>query len=534
MIFSLIGSLGLFLLGMWLLTEGLKLSGGRALESLLGLWTRSRQRGLLAGVLITGLVQSSSAVTVATIGFVNAGVLTFQHALWVVFGSNVGTTLTAWIVTFFGFSLNIDAITFPLIGVGAGLSIFSPYERGKAFGRALAGFGLLFMGIDALKDSFSGYANNIDVQVMLDNGGHGPFWGLVIGLLLTVVTQSSSAAIAIILTAVASEVAGASVAAAAVIGANIGTTSTALIATLGATLPAKRLAWAHVAFNAVTAVLALALLPLFWWLMSRFTEHPIAGGNLTLPLALFHTCFNVLGVILMWPLEPKLSRHLLSMYSQPPKQRVEMSHLDSNIATVPDLAIRALGLELSLLLDETGKLNLLGRTDQSTQTQTVDHLKQRTEQAVTFIAQCLNSRLTEKQGERLTEGLSVCHHLRNAARLYTKATTRYHTIAGYSLPAVKKLHDWLSSVDTTSHQLHHGDLALIKEHMHRLHNEYQSLKKQLLAAAVAEKAGIDLVDDTLITASLSRRYVEQVAQATSAFASFSAADSTVKSKPVPN
>ena len=124
MLFSLMGSLGLFLLGMWLMTEGLKLAGGRALETLLGQWTSSRLRGLATGVLITALVQSSSAVTVATLGFVNAGLMTFQRALWVVFGSNVGTTATAWLVTFFGFSMKIDALTFPLIGVGAALRTF--------------------------------------------------------------------------------------------------------------------------------------------------------------------------------------------------------------------------------------------------------------------------------------------------------------------------------------------------------------------------------------------------------------------------
>src|SRR5690606_31198883 len=155
MLFNLIGSLGLFLLGMWLMTEGLKLAGGKALEHVLGTWTSSRRRGLATGISITALVQSSSAVTVATIGFVNAGLMSFSQALWVVFGSNVGTTLTAWIITFFGFSLNIDAYTFPLIGIGAALHIFSPYQRGKALGMALAGFGLLFMGIGSLQENFS-------------------------------------------------------------------------------------------------------------------------------------------------------------------------------------------------------------------------------------------------------------------------------------------------------------------------------------------------------------------------------------------
>jgi phosphate:Na+ symporter len=349
--FNLIGSLGLFLLGMWLMTEGLKQAGGRALQSLLGSWTSNRLRGLSAGILVTALVQSSSAVTVATIGFVNAGLMTFQQSVWVIFGSNVGTTMTGWLVTVFGFSLDIEAFTFPLLGVGAFLRVFSPNKRGQALGMAMAGFGLLFMGIDALQSTFTSFAAQFDMRALSTAGVQGVVLGVFIGMLLTIATQSSSAAIALILTAVAGGIAGLTVAAAAVIGANIGTTSTALIATLGATSNAKRLAFAHVLFNVITASVALLLLPLFLG-VTAFMSTPGRSVNTTMALALFHTSFNVLGVILMQPLEPWMSRYLLGLFRKISAETHSPSVLDKNVAAVPDLAIRALSLELHKLREQ--------------------------------------------------------------------------------------------------------------------------------------------------------------------------------------
>jgi len=137
-----LGGIGLFLLGMWLITEGLRLAAGPSLENLLASWTSSKRRGLLAGTFLTAVVQSSSVVTVAVIGFVNAGLISFQRAVWVIFGSNLGTTLTAWLVALIGFKLKIDAFALPIIGLGALMRIFSPSDRYRSFGMALAGFGM--------------------------------------------------------------------------------------------------------------------------------------------------------------------------------------------------------------------------------------------------------------------------------------------------------------------------------------------------------------------------------------------------------
>ena len=518
MIFNLIGSLGLFLLGMWLMTEGLKLAGGRALETLLGTWTSTRLRGLSSGILITALVQSSSAVTIATLGFVSAGLMQFQQAIWVVFGSNVGTTFTAWIVTLFGFSLKINAITFPLIGLGAGLRLFSPYDRGRALGMALAGFGLLFMGIDALNNNFSTYAQHINIEQLLADSSYTSLWALGIGFILTLLTQSSSAAIAIILTAVASGVAGIHVAAAAVIGANIGTTSTAVIASIGATANAKRLALAHVAFNLLTATVALLLLPAFWTLTSTIASAAGMGDNPIIMLAIFHTCFNVLGVILMWPIEPKLSKKLLSLYTSKETTLASRTHLDTSVVTIPDLAIRSIEVELHALLEAIDRLTLpINSHIVTASKEDVLAIEQRLDAANDFIALSLKSELTEAQGSQLTLGLSISHHLKNACKTFSDTVKKYRSIAGSPYAAPQPLIQWFEMVNDFNHVIHHSDDIFQQEKLSELSKQYLSIKAQLFESAVNEKLNIKTVDIALQAASLSRRFIEQIAQANVAY-----------------
>ncbi|MEX1033427.1 MAG: Na/Pi symporter [Cellvibrionaceae bacterium] len=522
MIFNLLGSLGLFLLGMWLMTEGLKLAGGRALGTLLGSWTSSRYRGLASGILITAMVQSSSAVTVATIGFVNAGLMNFQRALWVVFGSNVGTTATAWIVTFFGFSVSLNDFTFPLVGIGAALRIFSPYARGKALGMALAGFGLLFMGIDGLKEGFAGHAQQIDAELLLTASSFPILWALAIGFILTLLTQSSSAATAIILTAVGSGVAGIE-AAAAVIGSSIGTTSTALIASIGATPNAKRLAWAHVIFNGLTGAAALLVLPLFWALFNAYADLSRMAASAIVWLAVFHTFYKVLGVLLMWPLEPHLSRWLLSRYQEPRTTLGAETHLDANVATIPDLALRAVALELEALMESTGQLSMQlgGKPDGPYYKREIHRelstLKARVGRVNHFIALSLKSTMTREQGELLSVGLSVSHHLNYAYTTFLEVLERYDAIAQSPVAESESLRRWFTAINEFNHGIHHDEAPVQRERLAELTEFYRAVKTQLLTAPVHEKMDVDAVDTALQMASQGRRFIEQVLQAKEAY-----------------
>ena len=155
MISAGIGGLGLFLLGMWLMTDGLKTAAGHTLTHFLHHWTKTKIRGLGVGILLTSLIQSSSAVTVATIGFTNAGLLSLKRSIWIIFGSNIGTTATGWLVTLIGFNFKISVFALPMIGIGMLIKLIIEDDRIGAIGQVLVGFGILFMGIDVLKDSFS-------------------------------------------------------------------------------------------------------------------------------------------------------------------------------------------------------------------------------------------------------------------------------------------------------------------------------------------------------------------------------------------
>ncbi len=347
-----LGGLGLFLLGMWLLTEGLKLAGGSALRQILSHWTITRLRSFLSGFSLTAIVQSSSAVTVSVIGFINAGLLDLSRSLWIIFGSNVGTTMTAWIVALIGFKFKIDVLALPAIGIGAMFHLFSSRSRYKALGGALAGLGLLFLGLQVLQTAFSDAAQVVDLSKLYTGGLLGTLVMVLIGLVLTALMQSSSAAMAIVLTAVATKVLPLDAGAAAVIGANVGTTVTAIIAVLKATANARRVAVAHVIFNVITAAVALALLGAFLALV-QWLQHALQlDANAAVSLALFHTIFNLLGVVLMIPLEPRLTRWLLRLFTHSEAQVIKPQFLDSNIISVPDLALNAALLDQRRVVQE--------------------------------------------------------------------------------------------------------------------------------------------------------------------------------------
>ena len=342
---SLLGGIGLFLLGMTMLTDGLKLAAGRALERILAAWTRTRLHGLVTGVLLTALVQSSTAMTVAAIGFVNAGLLSFTSALWVVFGSNLGSSVTGWLVAWIGFKMKIDAFALPAIGLGMALKFTGEGTRRGGLGMALAGFGVLFLGIDMLREGFEGLGAQALPQLGRDLAGLA--LAVLVGVGLTIVLQASSATLTLVLTAVAGGMMPVEAGAAMVVGANVGTTLTGILAAIGATSNARRLAAAHVLFNVVTAVVALALLSVLLRLIHAVGIGLLGSGDAVTQLVIFHTLFNLLGVALMWPLSGPLVRFLRSHFGSADEDVARPRYLDRNVAAVPALALQALRRELA-------------------------------------------------------------------------------------------------------------------------------------------------------------------------------------------
>ncbi|MBK9120444.1 MAG: Na/Pi cotransporter family protein [Phycisphaerales bacterium] len=303
MIASLLGGLGIFLLGMVLLTDGLKAVAGEALRRILTRYVATPLAGVGWGALVTALVQSSTATTLTTVGFVSAGLLTFTQAVGVIFGANLGTTSTGWIVSQLGFKVSLGSLSPPLVLVGVALRLLC---RGRAAhaGTALAGFALLFMGIDLLQAGMASFAPSLGVSPLAAGAGTTPLALLLLvatGFLMTVVMLSSSAAMTATLAAVASGVLGLEQAAVLIIGQNIGTTPKAVAAAIGTPAAAKRTALAHVLFNVVTGAIALAILPWLLKLSVRVGD-ALGAGDAPTVLAVFHTVFNALGVLVLFPL----------------------------------------------------------------------------------------------------------------------------------------------------------------------------------------------------------------------------------------
>lgn len=320
---SIIGGLGLMLLGMRMMTLGLKEAAGPSLKQMLAQWTGTRLRGVCSGTIITFLVQSSSAVSIATIGFVNAGLMNLNQAIHILYGANIGTTFTGWLVVFVGFKLDIKLIMLPLIGLGVGLRMLLASKRSGMFGEALAGFGVFFLGIEFLTNTFNHLANNFQLQTV-DTGFSEIMIFFSIGVVLTVLMESSSAVIAMILASVNAGMISLNIAAALIIGANVGTTSTAALAMIGASANAKRAAVGQIIFNLFTGLVALIALSPLLAVASFFGK---ALGTAVI-LVFFDTLFNILGVVLIWPLTSKLVEILEKCFLAKDGENVQAQYLD--------------------------------------------------------------------------------------------------------------------------------------------------------------------------------------------------------------
>lgn len=331
----LLGGIGLFLLGMILLTDGLKALAGGALRGVLTRSTSNRYQAVASGAAITAMVQSSSATTLATIGFVSAGLLPFAQAVGVIVGAAVGTTSTGWIVSLLGIKLSIGAIAMPLVGLGALARLLGKGRIANA-GLALAGFGVIFVGIATLQTGMEGVASQFDLsRLHADTIGQRLIL-VAIGFGMTVVMQSSSAAVATTMTALHTGVLGFEQACVLVIGQNIGTASTSAIASIGASTPAKRTALAHVLFNVCAGAIGFALLPLALW-----TERTLDpdGSERAMALAAFHTAFNVLAVAVFTPWLGKYAAFVTRII--PERGPALTRFLDLSVANVPGVAVEA-------------------------------------------------------------------------------------------------------------------------------------------------------------------------------------------------
>lgn len=308
MVSGIVGGLGLFLLGMLLLTENLKAVASDSLHRILKRFTSKTWTGILTGVGITSLLQSSSATTLITVGLVSSGLLSFTQSLGIIYGANLGTTSTAWIVSGLGLKVSMTAMSLPLLGIGAFLRIFLQ-GAWRHLGLVIAGFAMIFLGIDFLQLSMADLSEKIDIGGFVSPGWGGRFSLLLVGLLMTVVMQSSSAAVAVTMTLLYAGVIPFELAAAMVIGQSIGTTVTAGFASLAGSVQAKRTALAHILFNVVTGTIVFLSFPIFIKAVLLLANW-LFGDQETLSLAVFQTSFHLLGISIFLPFTSFFARQI--------------------------------------------------------------------------------------------------------------------------------------------------------------------------------------------------------------------------------
>jgi phosphate:Na+ symporter len=322
MILKLLGALGVFLYGMRVMSDGIQKVAGDRMQRILDMMTKNRFVAVLTGFIITALVQSSSATTVMVVSFVNASLLSLSQAIGVIMGANIGTTVTTWIVSFIGFKFKIAAFALPIIGLGLPFFL-SKIRKRRDFGEILVGFGLLFLGLAFLKESVPDIKQNPEVLSFLQNYTNLGFLSFLIfvgvGSVLTLIVQSSSAAMAITVTMAFKGWIDFPTAAAVVLGENIGTTITAYLASIGTSVNARRAARAHFLFNVLGVVWMAFVFNYFIKLIYNIAPwDPHQQGNFPLNLSLFHSIFNITNTLLFIAFIPILTRVVERMIKAKP------------------------------------------------------------------------------------------------------------------------------------------------------------------------------------------------------------------------
>lgn len=319
-LFKLVGSLSFLLFGMKLMSDGIQKSTGKSLHKALSFMTKNRFMGLLTGIFVTMIIQSSGATTVMVVSFVNAGLITLAQSVGVIFGANIGTTVTAWIVALFGFNFNIAAVAIPLFGLGYLLRSVKKLKK-ETLGEAIMGFSLLFFGLDLLKNLLDVNPEQISVFQSIFNHG---LWSYILAILLsiffTALLHSSSAVSAIVITLSYQQLLSWEIAAAMILGSNIGSTIDAVMASFGTKVNARRAALVHVMFN----VFGFALAMFFFKPFLRLTDWIVPGpvqNSITIHIAMLHTLFNIFSSLVFLPFTRQMAQ-LSELIIKPKKGEV--------------------------------------------------------------------------------------------------------------------------------------------------------------------------------------------------------------------
>ena len=409
--FGVIGGLGIFVLGMKIMSEGLQKVAGQSLRRILEKLTKTTLAGVAVGAGVTAIIQSSSATTVMLIGFVQAGLMTLKQSIGIVLGANIGTTITAQIIAF-----KIHKFALPAIGLGVFLNFFIHKKNIKYIGQVILGFGLLFFGLAVMTSVFAPLKHSPEFKQLFVTFSRNPLLAVLTGLILTIVVQSSSASIGITITLAGIGLLDFVTAFAIILGDNIGTTITAQLAALNANVTAKRTAWAHTIFNLIGSAYMLILLgikiqgkPLFLYLIDLITPGNVwAGENIERHLANSHSLFNIINVVVFIP----LAGFLAFVVTKLVKGEVEViehgsKFLDQRMIIAPDIAVGQAKKEIGRMAHYAEEqLRLAIQTvfeeKRSQRGKLFDKIKQR-EQVVNLLEREIISFLVKIDQESITE-----------------------------------------------------------------------------------------------------------------------------------
>lgn len=437
---QLIGALGFFIYGMKIMSEGIQKIAGNKMRQFLGAMTSNRFAGIFTGFTTTALIQSSSATTVMIVSFVNAGLLTLRQSIGVIMGANIGTTITAWIITILGFKIKMDVLALPIIAFGLPL-MFSSNNKYKALSEFLIGFALLFLGLDALKGAVPDISNNPEILHFLEKwtsmGILSTLLFVGIGTIVTVVVQSSSAAMALTLVLCADGIIPFEAAAAMVLGENIGTTITANLAAMVGNIHAKRTARAHlifnlfgviwmvVAFNGVTAGIDK-------YMVASGAQSPfVTAAAIPAALSIFHTVFNIANAVFLIGLVDFIARTVTKMVpSKGDDEEFRLEYIDTGIMLTPELSIMEAKKEVAKFGKITVRMSgfirtLLLESDSKKKKKLNEKIKKYEEitdqmeiEISTYLAKVSENEMTTLTSQRLRGMLSIVNDLERIGDIF--------------------------------------------------------------------------------------------------------------------
>ncbi len=342
-IWKLLAGLGLFLFGMFMLEEALKKLSGRAFKKFLRKQTGNPVKAVLAGIFTTAILQSSSLVSLMVLAFCGAGIIQLKNGIGIIIGSNLGTTLTGWIVASLGFKLNFEGFVMPFLAIGGlGLIFLSKSEKLSNLSKLVAGFGFLFLGLGFMKNGISELSSTFDISLF---EGKPLFVFLLLGFFLSGTIQSSSAVMVIVLSALDAGILPFEQAAAMIIGSDLGTTLTALIASIGGNTIKKQAGFSHFFFNLFTAFIAFVFLPQLLYIV----ENIFGVNDPLIALVAFHSTFNLLGVLIFIPLLGPFAKFITSFIKE--KENGISRHLKNVTPFVSEASIETLKIESLLFLN---------------------------------------------------------------------------------------------------------------------------------------------------------------------------------------